>query len=466
MSTESSDSSVAAQDEKQPLALEIKVDQPSACERHVTVTIPRADIDRYVGEAVDELRPKAEVPGFRPGRAPRKLVESRFQEQVAEQVKGSLLMDSMTQVSDDCDFSAISEPDFDFDAIELPAEGEMTFEFNIEVRPEFDLPEWENLDIEQPVHEYTDEEVDGRLDSLLGRYGQHASTEEPAAEDDQLKLNVTFRRDGEVISTLEEESVRLMPKLSFANAQMDNFGELLTGAKVGDTFTASLTISDEAENESLRGQEVDADFEVLNVLRLEKPEVNEEFLNKIGGFEHADQLRTAVRAEMERQFTYHQNQKLRQQVTEQLTADANWDLPPDLLKRQASRELERAVLELQSSGFSQEVIRAHANQLRQNAADNTKRALQEHFILERIAEENDIEADPEDFEREVMMIALQRNESPRRVRARMEKQGQMDTLRNQILERKVVDLIASKANITETEFEPEVEDTAGVDHAI
>ncbi|MDP6444009.1 MAG: trigger factor family protein [Pirellulaceae bacterium] len=164
MSTESSDSSVAAQDEKQPLALEIKVDQPSACERHVTVTIPRADIDRYVGEAVDELRPKAEVPGFRPGRAPRKLVESRFQEQVAEQVKGSLLMDSMTQVSDDCDFSAISEPDFDFDAIELPAEGEMTFEFNIEVRPEFDLPEWENLDIEQPVHEYTDEEVDGRLD--------------------------------------------------------------------------------------------------------------------------------------------------------------------------------------------------------------------------------------------------------------------------------------------------------------
>ncbi|MDP6446276.1 MAG: trigger factor, partial [Pirellulaceae bacterium] len=193
---------------------------------------------------------------------------------------------------------------------------------------------------------------------------------------------------------------------------------------------------------------------------------NEEFLNKIGGFEHADQLRTAVRAEMERQFTYHQNQKLRQQVTEQLTADANWDLPPDLLKRQASRELERAVLELQSSGFSQEVIRAHANQLRQNAADNTKRALQEHFILERIAEENDIEADPEDFEREVMMIALQRNESPRRVRARMEKQGQMDTLRNQILERKVVDLIASKANITETEFEPEVEDTAGVDHAI
>src|SRR5687768_13041952 len=76
------------------LDLEVEISQPGACQRHVTVTIPRADIDRYLHEAVDELAPKASVPGFRQGRAPRDLVEKRFHSQVADQVKSSLLMDS------------------------------------------------------------------------------------------------------------------------------------------------------------------------------------------------------------------------------------------------------------------------------------------------------------------------------------------------------------------------------------
>ncbi len=100
--------------------------------------------------------PTAAVPGFRAGRAPRKLVETRFRKDVGEQVKGTLLMDSMTQVTEDEEFSAISEPDFDFDAVEVPDEGPMTFEFDIEVRPEFDLPKWKGLKIERPVREFSD----------------------------------------------------------------------------------------------------------------------------------------------------------------------------------------------------------------------------------------------------------------------------------------------------------------------
>ena len=131
-----------AEEEKQKLSLDIKVSEPNACQRHVTVTISREDVDRYLNEAYSELMPTASVPGFRSGRAPRKLVEQRFREQIGDQVKGSLLMDSMSQVTDEQDFSAISEPDFNFDAIEVPEEGPMTFEFDLEVRPEFEMPTW------------------------------------------------------------------------------------------------------------------------------------------------------------------------------------------------------------------------------------------------------------------------------------------------------------------------------------
>ena len=80
--------------EKPKLVLEVKVDEPSACQRHVTVTVARDDIDRYFKDAFDDLAPKAEVPGFRPGRSPRQLVESKFRDQMKDQVKGYVVLDT------------------------------------------------------------------------------------------------------------------------------------------------------------------------------------------------------------------------------------------------------------------------------------------------------------------------------------------------------------------------------------
>src|SRR5947208_5960325 len=158
--------------EKQRLSLEVKIDKPSACERHVTVTVAPDDVSRYLKDAFDELVPKAELPGFRPGRAPRKLVETRFKEHIADQVKGKILMDSLSQMSDDHQFTAISEPDFDMKSVQLPDDGPMVFEFDIEVRPEFDLPRWKGLTIERPEHKYSEAEIRERLNQLLSRYGQ------------------------------------------------------------------------------------------------------------------------------------------------------------------------------------------------------------------------------------------------------------------------------------------------------
>ncbi|MCP4776251.1 MAG: trigger factor family protein, partial [Planctomycetaceae bacterium] len=143
-------------EEKEKLDLAVEVKETSACERHVTVTVPRSDIEKYFDKQFDELVPRAEVPGFRVGKAPRQLVEKKFRKQLTGQVKGSILMDSLSQVSDSQDFSAISEPDLDFEQVVIPEEGDLTYEFNIEVRPEFDLPEWKGLSLERPEREFTD----------------------------------------------------------------------------------------------------------------------------------------------------------------------------------------------------------------------------------------------------------------------------------------------------------------------
>jgi trigger factor len=166
---------------------------------------------------------------------------------------------------------------------------------------------------------------------------------------------------------------------------------------------------------------------------------------------------------LKRKLEYYQQKRARQQVTALLTESASWDLPPDLLRRQSRRELDRAVLELRRAGFSDAEIRAHENELRQNSAVSTARALKEHFILERIAEDEKIDAEEADYDAEIQLIAMQSEESPRRIRSRIEKGGLMDALHNQIVERKVIAKVLEHATFKDVAFEPEKVEAEAVD---
>ena len=455
------------EEKKQKMSLEVQVDRSGDCERHVTVTISREDIDRYLDDAFSEMMPTAAVPGFRPGRAPRKLIESRFRKEVSDQVKGSLLMDSIYQISQEQDYSPISEPDIQLDAVEVPKEGPMTFEFDVEVRPEFDLPQWKDLTINKPVHEFTKKDVDRQFTRILRRHSQVVPHNGPAETDDYITVDVKFQKDGVVASELKEETICIRPTLSFHDGKLENFDRLMKGAQAGDVKEAVITLSPDAPNEELRGQDVDVTFQVRDVQKVELPELDGELLDQLGGFDSEGELRDAVQGSLEKQLAYQQQQSMRQQITAQLTRSADWKLPPGLLNRQGRRELERAVLELQAAGFGEEEIRAHENELRQNSQASTAAALKEHFILERIAEEEEIEDAPDDYDHEIELIAQQQQSSPRRVRARLEKQGTMDVLRNQIIERKVIELIASHAKFNETKYQPPDSDNIeAIEHTI
>jgi trigger factor len=450
----------------EPLKIEIDVATVSTCQRRVKVTIPREDIDRYREEAVRELVPTALLPGFRPGRAPRALVGQRFKTELADQIRAKLLTDAMEQVSEQAKLSPISEPDLDVTAVMLPDEGPMIFEFAIEVRPEFDLPKWKGLSIERPSREITDEDVDEALASLLRERGRLVPTDGSPKPGDLIVASLRFLHDGEVISHAEELEIVIRPKLSFADAELEKFDKLLAKSKPGEKVTADVTVSDEAAVESLRGKKVQMELELLEVKRFELPELTPAVVAEIGPFESEEDLRQAVRKQLEQRLDWHRRQRVRQQVAEALTASATWDLPPDLLKRQSMRELERAILELRRSGFDDDAIRRYVNQLRQSVMASTSRALKEHFILERIAEEESIAETAADYDEEIRAIAAQSGESPRRVRAGLEKRGLMDVLRNQIIERKTIGLIESHASFKDIPFEFEKPDADAVDHAV
>ena len=330
----------------------------------------------------------------------------------------------------------------------------MTFEFRLEVRPDFDVPNWKGMELRRPSHDFSEKDIDQQLEQMLARFGQLVPYDGEVGDGDYLTVNITSTSAGKQVAAEQEQIVRVRPTLSFIDGKLEGFADLVAGVKAKEKRSAEITLTEDAPNEALRGEKVSVEFEVLEAKTLKLPELTPEFLQEIGNYPSEEDLRTAVQENLQRQLEYRQQQLAREQITASLTKSADWELPPGLLQRQSSRELERATMELQRSGFSEAEIRARENQLKQNSTASTATALKEHFILEKIAEEENIDVEQGDYEKEVGLIALQSGESPRRVRAQLEKRGMMDVLRNQIIERKVLELVQAAAKFKDEDYVP------------
>lgn len=455
-----------AEPEPYVLSMNVAIEDTGPCKKHVTITVPRADIDHIYGDEVGSLVNKAEVPGFRVGHVPQKLIEKRFRDELQDTVKRRLLMDSLEQLSDRDDLDPISQPELEVDDIEIPETGDFEYEFDIEVRPEFDLPDYAGLKIRRPVKETTDEEIDLFLERYLSQYGESVDVEGGAEANDVLKATIDFSHDGKHLNKISDVSMRVCPVLQFSDAELEGFDALMTGVKAGETREADLTVSKEAESIEMRGETLHAVFKVKGVSRLKLPELTSGFLSRIG-VESQEDLRNDVREMLDRQALYQQRQAVRDQVTEQITASADWELPESLVMSQVENALRREVLEMQQAGFTTQEIQARQNELRQNAVSSTTTALKEHFVLDKIATQENLEVSPGDIDTEISMMAMQRGESPRRVRARMVKSGMIENLEAQIRERMAVDVILDRAKFED--YEPEAADpgrVAALSHSV
>ncbi|MBI3860647.1 MAG: trigger factor [Planctomycetia bacterium] len=432
--------------EEAPYKMSLVVDIQTAgpCKKHVKVQIPRSDLEHFYEDSVKELVTSAAVPGFRTGHVPRKLVEKRFRKEVGNQVRQRVLMQSLQQLGEDHKLDAINEPDLDIEALVLPDEGDFTYEFDVEVRPEFDLPNYAGLTIKRPMRAITDAEVQSYLENYLAQFGQLVPHDGAAEPGDFVLANLSFESNGKELSRASDQKIRIRPMLRFSDAEIAGFDKLMQGVRPGDHRDANSKISVEASNIEQRGEPVTVHFEITDVQRLRLPELNQEFLSQLE-VESEAALRQELRQVLERQLTYEQRQATRVQVLAQITASADWDLPESMVKRQVENALHREILEMQQAGFTDEQIRARQNELLQSQISTTRQALKEHFVLDKIATQEKLEVTPQDKDVEIAFMAMQRGESPRRVRARLEKSGLMENLDAQILERKAVDVVLQKA---------------------
>lgn len=426
----------------------VAIQEVGPCRRHVTVTIPRSDIESQFNKAVKELIETVRIPGFRPGRVPRVLVEKKFKDEIVSSVRQNLLMRSLEQVADENDLDAINEPDFDMESLSIPDDGDFTYEFDVEVRPEFKLPEYKGLTLERPVRELSEADYAGEERKFLRQFARLVSADGAVEPGHIVDATITVTWNGQQLLPPTDQTFVVRPTLRFQDGEVTGFDTLISGANIGDVRTAEVKVSPEAARMEVRGETVQVSFEITDVRTFKIPEANQEFA-EANGFESVEKIQEFVRDSQKRKLEYDQRQSARRQVLSKITESATWDLPETLVRRQVDNALRREVLEMQQAGFNDEEISARRNELLQQQITMTRQALKEHFVLDRISDEEKLEVTPQEIDMEVYLMALRRGESPRKMRARLEKQGLMENLAAQVLERKAIDFIIGNASFTD-----------------
>ena len=441
----------AKEEEAPELKNIVTIEEAGPCKKKVIIEIPEAKIKKVTGEQYDELSQEAVVPGFRKGRAPRRLLEKRFGKEIAEQVKLKLLADASEAAVKDTELKTLGEPDFDIEEIEMPEEGSMTFDFEVEVRPEIDLPPLEGIPVTRTKLEVTDEQVDREIEQMQRWAGVWAPRAEGAAIEleDRIVADVALKTEG-----VEEEEkqnnieIQVRPNGFVGAIPVEKLDELLIGAKAGEQKETSVEVPETFFREEYRGKNVDIRIDIEDVKWLKPAELDENFLQRYQA-EDEDELREKIQDSLESRLENQMRSQMSEQIYQYLLDKTDFELPLNIVAEQASSVLQRQYTSLLMRGLSREQIGEQLEQLQAASAERAKEQLKTFFIMDKVADHFEIEVTDEEINGYIAQLASQRSQRPERMREEMARDGSLAQFSLEVRQDKCIAKLLETAKITE-----------------
>jgi trigger factor len=441
-----------------PFQYTVTIEDAGPATKKVHVEIPKDRIATKLAEQYKTLRAQAAVPGFRVGHAPAKLIEKRFGQDVKEEVRRSLISESYAQAVEKNNLQVIGEPEFEnAEAIKLPEDGSgIKYSFQVEVQPDITLPDMTHLTVKKPRIDVTDENVQQALSNLREQQGALVPVEDRGVEPkDYLYADVHIKLDGEVVSHQHDAQIIARPG-RINGIDVVDLDKELTGLKTGEERTITVKVPETHADEKLRGKEVQIEFKLKDLKKLEPAVIDAEFLADLG-FENEQELLDALREQMVERITYDVQQSMREQVSQYLLANVPMQLPSRLSNQQADRVVARRSVDLMMRGVPREQVEANAEKLRSTAKEEAVRELKLYFILQKVAAQQNAEVDESELNGRIAMLAAQRGKRPEKLKQEMSKDGTLSDLYIQMREQKAVDKLLETAAIEEVELQPKPE---------
>jgi len=440
------------EDTAQKVKNTVTIEEAGPCRKKVIVEIPEEAVKAALGEQYTELQREAIVPGFRKGKAPLRLLEKRFGKATNEQVKLKLLADASETAVKESKLDALNEPDIDYENIELPESGSLQFDFEVEVRPEFDLPVLEGIKVNKTRLGVTDEQLDEEVERLQKEAGIWRPREEgPVEFEDQVIADVAINTgQADETTRLENAQIHVRENGLVGPVPVEKLDEFLAGTKTGQVKKMSVQVPKTYYDQKYRGKKVDVEVTVKDIKYLEPAELNEDFYKRFG-LENEDELRQTLRQNFESRAEQRVKYMMEDQVYKYLLENTGFDLPAELVADQSNRLLQRQSNIMRMRGLSKEQIEEQKTQLQASSEQKAVEQLKLFFIMDKIAKKLDINVSEEEINGYIARLALQQGRRPEKMREEMLRDGSLANFTLQVREAKCLEKLLGMAAITEIE---------------
>jgi trigger factor len=440
---------------ERPNKVEIMDAGPSR--KKLKIEVPKETVDENLALSMEMLTSDAELPGFRKGHVPRRLLEKKFGSSVRKQAKEQLVSAAFSKALEESKLRVVGQPTAsEFDKIEVVSGKPLIFEIEVEVSPEFTMPEISGIPVKKPTTNVSDEMVQSELDKLLVQEGTLEDRDTAEAGDyltGHAKVvgpdgKVYFEQDGIVVQSPPADK---KGKGMIVGLSLDDLSSQLGSAKPGLTITVKAKGPENYEFEQLRGQPITIEYKPARIDRI----VTAKLEDVIARFGFADEaaLRDAMKKRLSQRVAVEQQAAMRQQVAKHLMDAADMELPERLTASQAARNLERRRLELMYRGMEPLKIEESVAELRGSSNDDAVRELKLFFVLERAAEELQVRVTEGEVNARINQMANDRGERPDKLRQSLINSNQINGVFQQIREHKTLDAILAKAAVTEVDAE-------------
>ncbi len=423
--------------------MQVSVETTSGLERRVTVGVPAQEVESAVEGRLKEAQKNLRLDGFRPGKVPMQEVKRRYGASVRQEVMGEVMRDHFIKAMEQEELQPAGMPQFETTKNE-PGE-DLEFTATFEVYPEVELADFSQIEVERPVSEVTEADIDEMIETLQKQRAEWQVVDGSAQMEDRVNIDYEGTVNGEAFEGGSAQG----QSLELGSGQMiPGFEEALVGLSAGDEKDVEVTFPDEYNEPDLAGQPAVFRVKVHQVERQALPEVDAEFMRAFGvETGDMDEFRAEVRRNMERELRKQIREKEKEQVMDELIRIHDLDVPDALIQQEVDRLRNQMVQQFgggqqfDSSMLPDELFR-----------DQAERSVRLGLIMRGVMDQYELKADPERVREYVEELASQYEQPQEVVNYVYSNQEQLQQVEGAVLEEQLVEQVKDQARVNEKEM--------------
>ena len=408
------------------------------CKRSVEIEIPLEEVERARERVTNSIKQRVRLPGFRPGKAPVSMIQSRFEGEIRNEVLELLLPQAFRDRVQKEELKVVGQPDIS--DLKFEPGQPIRFKAQFEIAPEFELGEYRGIPVKYEEPTVTDEEIDKRLEAMRENKAEYPNLDpRPIENGDYVLVHLKS------LSGLAEPIDQDVQIQVGGEDTLPAFNEILIGISPDETKQVDITYPDDYGQERLAGKAVSFELTPKFIRKKELPALDDEFARDLGDYQTLDELKDAVRKTVFHEKQYVAQQAAKEELIDKVIERNDFPVPDAYIDKQIENQVRMQLRDLAGRGIDPNTIKLDWEKVKENQRDKAIRNVKASLLLEKISEREGMHATKDEVDREVQRLARQEREAVPVTRARLEKEGALARIASHIQTEKTLHFLFEQA---------------------